>query len=395
MLIAVDAVNVAPGGGLTYLREQMQAITDSGMSAIIFTGTRAYNQLVDLLPGLSLVPSPKWAQFPLFKELYRQVVVPRRAAQAGAAVLYCPGSVGVIHSSLPSIICIQNPHLFCEQPPRGKRFAALRLALWLTSLRANHIIHISNSMMADFQTYSQLDLPSGVIYSGVPNLASSERGHLTAASPPHQVDGFQYIFMANNLYRYKRVDTAISALALVKPYQDLHLVVAGTDPDPFSRERTRLVALAIDLNVEREVHFIGFISGHELASLYRGAAAYVSASEREAFPLTPAEAISTGARTILSNIKCHLEIYSDWAEFFVVGDSQSLAERLLTAPLRRHSEMLEERYTWSAHANALRDVFATVAQEPPVRYRHGVRRWRSPRPWDLLRTIIGSATAAP
>lgn len=385
LVVAVDAITAAPGGGITYLREQLSALHTTGVEILTFCGARSTRALGPA-PDLRIIQTPEWLEMPLLQTFFRLVVLPRYAKRLGAHVVYCPGSVGVLSAALPSVICVQNPHLFCPASPRSLRLSFLRTMLWLTSFRANLIVHISDAMKTDFKQYSQLDVPSRVIHSGVPymrplpdNAKHSETGNLSFDMP--------YLFIAANLYPYKRIDLAIAALAIVRSSSEMRLVIAGRDIS--GSERSRLERFARQRGVDHAVDFVGFRSGAELVDLYKNAFAALSCSEREAFPLTPAESISLGVRTILSDIAAHRELYSSGAQFFVPGSAASLAEQILQ-PVALASSDLSLPYTWTENAEALRDVLENAASEAVASLRASRDRWVNRRPLQLYREFVGT-----
>src|SRR5205807_9210221 len=107
------------------------------------------------------------------------------------------------------------------------------------------------------------------------------------------------------------------------------LLIAGQEMEPGLAGR--LQALAASLGVGSQVSLLGFASVRELSSLYHGASAYVSLSEREAFPLTPAEALLAGVPVILSAIDPFRELYGQWATIVDSQDPLVLGGCLLRA----------------------------------------------------------------
>jgi glycosyltransferase involved in cell wall biosynthesis len=109
------------------------------------------------------------------------------------------------------------------------------------------------------------------------------------------------ILSAGRMERYKHVDMTIGALAhLPAPYS---LVITGDGP-----ERGELEALAGRLGLGDRVRFLGRVSDEDLHRWFRTAAAFVSLSTNEAYPITLLEVLEGGARVLASDIPAHREL---------------------------------------------------------------------------------------
>ena len=100
-----------------------------------------------------------------------------------------------------------------------------------------------------------------------------------------------YLLCVGRLARYKGVDDAIRALAVLPDYE-LH--VAGSGPD-----RERLERLAGEVGVADRVRFLGYVDDDRLPGLYAGAAAHLQLSTHEAYGLTVAESIAAGTPVVV------------------------------------------------------------------------------------------------
>ena len=76
--------------------------------------------------------------------------------------------------------------------------------------------------------------------------------------------------------------------------------------------------------------FTGFVDGDTMQELYSNAALYALASHTESFALTLPEAISCGARCLVSDIPESTTVLKDFSCTFRVGDTNSLAEAIDT-----------------------------------------------------------------
>ena len=115
------------------------------------------------------------------------------------------------------------------------------------------------------------------------------------------------VLSVGRLERYKHIDRLIEAFgaftvpASARPAAQL--VVIGSGPD-----RARLQEVAARCGVADRVRFLGRVGDDELRRWLRTAAALCSLSEHEAYGLAPAEALTAGARVVLSDIPAHAEL---------------------------------------------------------------------------------------
>lgn len=109
------------------------------------------------------------------------------------------------------------------------------------------------------------------------------------------------ILTVGRLEKYKNVDLVVDAFRTV-PFS-ANLIIVGDGPD-----RDRLEHHAKKSEHSRSIQFAGNISDRMLAQLLAQATVVVSASDHEAFGLTVAEGLASGARVLASAIPAHVEI---------------------------------------------------------------------------------------
>ena len=139
----------------------------------------------------------------------------------------------------------------------------------------------------------------------------------------------RYFVCVGTAGTHKRVVWLIEAFRrLAEASADpVHLVIAGGRAE--SRPEVR-AALA-GTEIEKLVHFVGYVTDHELAWLYSGALAFISASEAEGFGLPPAEALACGCPSLVTDLPAHREILGDAARYFDVDDQAGLVRLMRTA----------------------------------------------------------------
>jgi glycosyltransferase involved in cell wall biosynthesis len=155
---------------------------------------------------------------------------------------------------------------------------------------------------------------------------------------------------------YKRVETAIGALALLPDGARRELVFAGSDEG----RRDELLGLARELGVGDLVRVLGWVDESRLREVYEGALATLSTSTYEGYGLPVAESLSYGLPTIASDLPPHRETAGDAALYFPAEDARALAEcmrrvvedaelrgRLSVGALERSRELSRANSRWA------------------------------------------------
>jgi glycosyltransferase involved in cell wall biosynthesis len=199
------------------------------------------------------------------------------------------------------------------------------------------------------------------IYGRAPDLVAypgiTVRG---AYTPPSSFDRVLYI---GRLWRHRRVDVILEAMARLDPRRQLTIV--GDGP-----ERSCLERLAVELGLEDSVRFTGEVSMDERDRLVQECACCVYAPERESFGLTPLEAAAAGRPVVATHGGAYSEILTENAACVVPPDEAAIAaaiHRILVDPERavrmgRAARKLVEPFTWDRTAESLLELLCTTAR---------------------------------
>jgi glycosyltransferase involved in cell wall biosynthesis len=150
---------------------------------------------------------------------------------------------------------------------------------------------------------------------------------------------------------------------------ELYLVIAGPagwgsrDLDE-TLERSR---------VRRRIRRTGWISSHDRAALLRGATALVHAATYEGFGLPPLEAMKVDVPTLVTRAGAVPEIVGDAALVVDVGDTDALAEGLLSitsdealrAGLVERGRRRVAQFTWKRCVDGLLDLYRQAFAASP------------------------------
>jgi glycosyltransferase involved in cell wall biosynthesis len=109
------------------------------------------------------------------------------------------------------------------------------------------------------------------------------------------------VLVAGRLERYKQVDLAIRAAALLR--SDATVAIVGGGP-----ESGALAELVRELGLSDRVHLLGRLGTDELRRWQRTASVTLCLSRHEAFGITLLEAAAAGSSVVATNIPAHLEV---------------------------------------------------------------------------------------
>lgn len=180
-----------------------------------------------------------------------------------------------------------------------------------------------------------------------------------------------YFLYVGRLRRYKTVETALRALALLERDDPAaRLVVVGEGDD-----RPRLERLARELGVAARVEFRGFVPGVEKVALMQGATALVYPSRKEGWGLPVLEAAACGVPAVVSDVPGLRDAVRDGVSGVLVpfGDAPGFARELLR--LRRDAawrDRLREgalrraaEFDWDTSASALEAALKSAMVSHP------------------------------
>ena len=148
----------------------------------------------------------------------------------------------------------------------------------------------------------------------------------------------------------------------------VHLFVIGSGP-----QQPALETIAQELNIEKQIHFLGQVEEQEKLEVLRMADIYVSTSQHEGFGIVYLEAMAAGLPVVCydyggqtdfleSGINGYVVKLNDTAEF------QQACQRLLDGPDRRseigkHNKVAVEKYYIDHCANQYEKLYEKVIEQ--------------------------------
>jgi glycosyltransferase involved in cell wall biosynthesis len=214
--------------------------------------------------------------------------------------------------------------------------------------RAERILAVSERTRQDLVEHYDIDPRKiDIIWNGVDEVFRPD-------GPRH--DGQPYLLFVGGLQARKDPAVAIEALSLIGG--DLRLVLAG--PDKGKADEARRAAARFGL--EDRVVITGHVESGELASLYRGAEAFVFPSRYEGFGLPIVEAMASGTPVVATAVGAIPEVAGEAAVLVEPGNPVALAggieraladrDRLVRAGLER-----ARLYSWRETAQRTLAVY--------------------------------------
>jgi len=217
----------------------------------------------------------------------------------------------------PSTLLVLNDLRRLTQPETSSRLetAYYRFVTPRAVRHASFVVTISEFSRSEIRR---------VLGAGIDARVVADHPPPRVESPLGGVESGPFVIVSA-LRRYKGIETAIDALALLPADARRELVLSGTDEGRAGELRRRARARG----VEDRVTFAGWLEDGRLRALYERCLATVNPSSYEGYGLPVAESLSYGLPTIASEIPPHQEVAGDAALYFAPGDAQGLSQAML------------------------------------------------------------------
>ncbi|MFM7581509.1 MAG: glycosyltransferase family 4 protein [Caldilinea sp.] len=242
---------------------------------------------------------------------------------------------------------------------------------WLCSFEAWRVIACSDFMRQELQNYFGLPadkivvIPNGIDLDRAEHCAEEKRAALRQRYAPQ---GEHLLLYVGRIVYEKGLHILIRAMPrLLAAYPQTRLLVAGKNGE-------RYWPLAYELNVERSIDFLGYISDEERDCLYTLVDAAIFPSLYEPFGIVALEAMAAGASVIVSSVGGLAEVVRHLENGLTVlpNDPLSIAwavDQLFSDPVaadrrrRQARQDVVERYSWRQIANQTVAFYHEIVHE--------------------------------
>jgi len=359
MRVAVEGTSAAPGGGLSFLRGALQALSErADLELDVFVqpglanqdfGARARTIVAGPFRGLA------------HRMAWVQCVFPRVARHHD--VVFAPGNLAPLRLSSRTVLYVQNAHVVPQMEwrteyRRSKR-RLQRLMARLSIQRSVQVLFVSETLKQWARPYWQANREEpGVARPGVPLALDRLPSHRPGSD----------VLMVGNLVPHKRIDRAIRGFALLTraPARAGRLRIAGSQSSP--ELAATLSACAASAGVADRIDFVGFLGADALTAAYATSGCYLNTSALESLALPALEAMAIGTPVVVPDSAIFREVCGDAGMYFGEGDAaiaRQLGDALDRPPdattLRRAARERAEEFSWPRFADRVGSALAAVA----------------------------------
>ena len=178
-----------------------------------------------------------------------------------------------------------------------------------------------------------------------------------------------YFICPNQFWTHKNHPTLISAVKILKDLgHSVYVILTGREYDYRDPEYTqRLKKMVVELGLEEQVRFLGFLEREDLLVLMKFSLAVVQPSLFEGWSTVIEDAKALGTRIIASDLPVHREQLDNWVFdhcFFDRNDALILAEKLKLYSVNPSSENPSSIYRENQirYAKSILNLFDHVKQ---------------------------------
>lgn len=295
--------------------------------------------------------------------LWDQVVLPFVLFRSKAEILVSMINVACFLSPIRQVTYIHDlanlnmPNRF-SLPKR----AYLALTMRLTLKRSVKIIAVSNSTKKDIETfYPGYGQKVEVVHNGVNPL--KEDG-IDAVLPDKARTAGKFLLFVSTLEPGKNIIRMLEAFKLfvLGGHGEYRLLLAGSKGWFYNQVMDKIK----ELELSRNVDYLGYVSDAELRALYRSCAGFVFVSLYEGFGLPILEAMQHGAPVLCSNRSSMPEVGGEAVVYCDPESVQDIQKGMIEL-LKQDRDCLKkayqkqlDRFTWKNSAEALNRVLKTI-----------------------------------
>ncbi len=202
-------------------------------------------------------------------------------------------------------------------------------------------------------------------------------GDRSAARQRLGIDTPRMLLFVGRIQELKGADLAIRALAALNDPKVVLMIVGGPSGRDGTSEQNRVHALADELGVSGQIHWISPRRHERLADYYRAADVCVVPSRSESFGLVALEAAACGTPVVAAAVGGLRSLVDhEQSGFLVEGRDPAdfaapverlLADEILASEIGANAVARSARYSWSMTAGRLRRLYGDLVARGLVR----------------------------
>ncbi|MCF6149703.1 MAG: glycosyltransferase family 4 protein [Candidatus Kuenenia sp.] len=362
MKIAINTTSAVAGGGVTYIKNLLTYLSNLNThhQFLILTTLKGKEIFYFQHPNFKFLSFRIPSKSSLLRILWEQIILPFLLKKECVDVLFSPGNLCPLFSTIPNVVMVQNVEPFNNELTKGQgliqriRLKLLKLLTILSIKRSQRVIFPSIKAYALTERFGILVQRAEVIYHGIDKKIFYPRIEDKTSYLLKKKYGLdKFILYVSHIQRYKNFLELIKAFILLNGNvdDDVQLVFAGKC---FDREYyDEMKAFIAEQGYESRIIFLGNIPYEELPYLYSDCMIFVYPSTCESFGMTLVEAMACGAPVLASQMEPMKEICGDAAIYFNPMDFAAMADTLYTT-LRDRNQI----FTMSKKAQERAKIFS-------------------------------------
>ncbi|WP_347273847.1 glycosyltransferase family 1 protein [Candidatus Kuenenia sp.] len=363
MKIAINTMSAVAGGGVTYIKNLLTYLSklNTHHQFLILTTPKGKETFYFQHPDFKFLSFRIPSKSSILRILWEQLILPSFLKKENVDVLFSPGNICPLFSTIPNVVMVQNVEPFNNELAKGQgliqkiRLKLLKSLTILSLKRAQRIIFPSMKAYAITEKSGTLARHAEVIYHGIDKEVFYPRTEDKTSYLLKKKYGLdKFILYVSHIQRYKNFFELIKAFILLKGKidDDVQLVFAGKC---FDREYyDEMKAFIVEQGYETRVVFLGNVPYEELPYLYSSCVIFVYPSTCESFGMTLVEAMACGAPVLASQMEPMTEICADAAIYFdpmnpvAITDAifKTLNNQEMTSVLSRKAIERAKAFSW-------------------------------------------------
>lgn len=295
MKIAINTMSAVAGGGVTYIKNLLTYLSklNTHHQFLILTTPKGKETFYFQHPDFKFLSFRIPSKSSILRILWEQLILPSFLKKEKVDVLFSPGNICPLFSTIPNVVMVQNVEPFNNELAKGQgliqkiRLKLLKSLTILSLKRAQRVIFPSMKAYAITEKFGTLARHAEVIYHGIDKEVFYPRTEDKTSYLLKKKYGLdKFILYVSHIQRYKNFFELIKAFILLKGKidDDVQLVFAGKC---FDREYyDEMKAFIVEQGYENRVVFLGNIPYEELPYLYSACMIFVYPSTCESFGMT-------------------------------------------------------------------------------------------------------------